>query len=56
MPMNRQWLPRSGSRGNLALLVTPETSWLFGWTDPEVPAAWHGALSLRKGTLVYVHP
>jgi L,D-transpeptidase catalytic domain len=45
--------PRSHGCINLAPL---DAAWLFGWTDPEVPAAWHGALSLRRGTLVYTHP
>ncbi|KYF99074.1 hypothetical protein BE20_32840, partial [Sorangium cellulosum] len=31
-------------------------AWLFEWTTPEVPADWHGALSLRKGTLVSIRP
>ena len=30
--------------------------WLFDWTDPPVPARWHGALSLRGGTLISIHP
>jgi hypothetical protein len=29
---------------------------LFHMTSPAVPQAWHGALSLRGGTLVYVSP
>jgi len=29
---------------------------LFHMTDPPVPQAWHGAMSLRKGTLVHVTP
>jgi L,D-transpeptidase catalytic domain len=45
--------PHSHGCVNLAPI---DAAWLFGWTDPEVPAAWHGALSLRKGTLVYTHP
>jgi lipoprotein-anchoring transpeptidase ErfK/SrfK len=45
--------PRSHGCVNLA---PRDASWLFEWTTPEVPLAWHGALSLRKGTLVYVHP
>jgi len=28
----------------------------FDWTGPEVPPAWHAALSLKRGTLVYTHP
>ncbi len=45
--------PRSHGCVNLA---PKDAAWLFGWTDPQVPEAWHGALSLRKGTLVYTHP
>ncbi|MEJ7731388.1 MAG: L,D-transpeptidase [Polyangiaceae bacterium] len=45
--------PRSHGCVNLAPL---DAAWLFGWTTPDVPATWHGALTLRKGTLVYVHP
>lgn len=45
--------PRSHGCVNLAPI---DAAWLFNWTDPEVPPAWHGALSLRKGTLVYTHP
>ena len=45
--------PRSHGCVNLAPV---DAAWLFNWTDPEVPAAWHGALSLRKGSLVYTHP
>ncbi|HEX7453653.1 MAG TPA: L,D-transpeptidase, partial [Polyangiaceae bacterium] len=33
-----------------------DSRWLFHWTDPPVPQAWHGALSLRGGTLVYISP
>jgi lipoprotein-anchoring transpeptidase ErfK/SrfK len=45
--------PRSHGCVNLA---PKDAAWLFNWTDPEVPPAWHGALSLRKGTLVHTHP
>ncbi|WP_434046527.1 MULTISPECIES: L,D-transpeptidase [Sorangium] len=45
--------PRSHGCVNLAPL---DAAWLFEWTTPEVPAAWHGALSLRKGTLVSIRP
>lgn len=30
-------------------------AWLFDWTDPQVPAEWHGAVSPQGGTLVYIH-
>ncbi|WP_437638262.1 L,D-transpeptidase [Sorangium sp. So ce854] len=45
--------PRSHGCVNLAPL---DAAWLFEWTTPEVPATWHGALSLRKGTLVSIRP
>jgi len=45
--------PRSHGCVNLS---PTDAAWLFNWTTPEVPEAWHGALSLRKGTLVYTHP
>jgi hypothetical protein len=45
--------PRSHGCVNLA---PKDAAWLFNWTDPEVPAAWHAALTLKKGTLVYIHP
>ncbi len=33
-----------------------DARWLFHWTDPPVPRGWHGAMSLRQGTLVHIHP
>lgn len=33
-----------------------DSRWLFHWTDPPVPQAWHGAMSLHGGTLVYINP
>jgi hypothetical protein len=45
--------PRSHGCVNLA---PRDAAWLFNWTDPEVPPAWHAALSLKRGTLVYTHP
>ncbi|MFO0659696.1 MAG: L,D-transpeptidase [Polyangiaceae bacterium] len=33
-----------------------DAAWLFGWTTPDVPAEWHGALSLKQGTVVFIHP
>ena len=38
---------------NLAPL---DAAWLFRWTTPEVPEGWHAALSLKQGTVVYIHP
>lgn len=37
-------------------LSPADAAWLFEWTDPAVPAGWHGATNPRGGTLVYVHP
>ena len=45
--------PRSHGCVNLA---PSDAAWLFRWTDPEVPKGWHAALSLKKGTVVYIHP
>jgi lipoprotein-anchoring transpeptidase ErfK/SrfK len=33
-----------------------DARWLFHWTDPPVPRAWHGAMSLLGGTLVHITP
>ncbi|EYF02941.1 L,D-transpeptidase [Chondromyces apiculatus] len=33
-----------------------DAAWLFDWTEPVVPAAWHGVIHEKGGTLVYVHP
>ncbi|EYF00356.1 Hypothetical protein CAP_0884 [Chondromyces apiculatus DSM 436] len=45
--------PRSHGCVNLS---PRDAAWLFGWTTPDVPAGWHASLSLKKGTLVYIHP
>jgi L,D-transpeptidase-like protein len=37
-------------------LSPSDSRWLFHWTDPPVPQTWHGAMSLRGGTLVYISP
>jgi hypothetical protein len=36
-------------------LAPADAAWLFRWTDPEVPAEWHGAVNPEGGTLVYIH-
>ncbi len=33
-----------------------DAAWLFEWTDPAVPADWHGVINKERGTVVYVHP
>ena len=45
--------PRSHGCINLS---PPDAQWLFGWTQPAVPAQWHAALSPDAGTLVHIHP
>lgn len=37
-------------------LAPADAAWLFEWTDPEVPATWHGVINKERGTVVYVHP
>jgi hypothetical protein len=45
------------ARSNGCVNVSPaDAAWLFEFTDPQVPAEWHGAQNLAAGTLVYVHP
>ena len=46
-------IPRSHGCINLS---PPDASWLFAWTEPEVPNGWHARLQLHGGTLVYIHP
>lgn len=45
--------PKSHGCVNLSPL---DARFLFHWTDPPVPQGWHGAMSLRQGTLVHIHP
>ncbi|HVR21039.1 MAG TPA: L,D-transpeptidase [Polyangiaceae bacterium] len=35
-------------------LAPTDAAWLFEWTDPSVPADWHGVLNKERGTVVYV--
>jgi hypothetical protein len=44
--------PRSHGCVNLSPL---DARWLFSWTEPSVPSAWHGAMSAH-GTLISIHP
>jgi hypothetical protein len=44
--------PRSHGCVNLAPI---DAAWLFEWTDPVVPAEWHGAMNTEAGTLVWTH-
>ncbi|HEX3596960.1 MAG TPA: L,D-transpeptidase [Polyangiaceae bacterium] len=33
-----------------------DAAWLFEWTDPQVPAGWHGVINKERGTAVSIHP
>jgi hypothetical protein len=44
--------PRSHGCVNLA---PADAAWLFEWTDPVVPAEWHGAVNTEGGTMVWTH-
>lgn len=33
-----------------------DSAWLFEWTDPSVPAEWHGVVNKDRGTVVLVRP
>jgi L,D-transpeptidase catalytic domain len=37
-------------------LAPRDAAWLFEWTDPAVPPAWHGVLNKERGTVVFVRP
>ena len=36
-------------------LAADDAAWLFEWTDPSVPADWHGVVNKERGTVVYIH-
>jgi lipoprotein-anchoring transpeptidase ErfK/SrfK len=36
-------------------LAPIDAAWLFEWTDPTVPADWHGVVNKERGTVVYIH-
>jgi L,D-transpeptidase-like protein len=36
-------------------LAAEDAAWLFEWTDPTVPADWHGVVNKERGTVVYIH-
>ena len=36
-------------------LAPVDAAWLFEWTDPSVPADWHGVVNKERGTVVYIH-
>ena len=50
---DRFGIPKSHGCINLA----PEDARrIFFWTEPTVPAGWHGALLPLKGTVLFIHP
>ncbi len=52
------WHDRFGTpKSHGCINLSPEDARrIFHWTDPPVPAGWHGALLPLKGTVVFVHP
>jgi L,D-transpeptidase-like protein len=45
------------ARSNGCVNLSPaDAAWLFEFTEPRVPAEWHGALTPGFGTLIYIHP
>jgi len=37
-------------------LSPADAAWLFEWTDPALPADWHGVINRERGTVVHIHP
>ncbi len=37
-------------------LSPKDAAWLFEWTDPQVPDAWHATINKERGTVVHIHP
>jgi hypothetical protein len=52
------WHDRFGTpKSHGCLNLSPEDARrIFYWTDPQVPAGWHGALLPLKGTVMFIHP
>jgi hypothetical protein len=52
------WHDRFGiPKSHGCINISPEDARrLFFWTEPAVPAGWHGALLPLKGTVMFVHP
>jgi lipoprotein-anchoring transpeptidase ErfK/SrfK len=44
-------------RSHGCINLSPEDArWLFQWTEPQLPAGWHGVRQALRGSVVYVHP
>jgi hypothetical protein len=52
------WHDRFGTpRSHGCINLAPEDARrIFFWTEPTVPAGWHGALKPLRGTVLFVHP
>ncbi len=52
------WHDRFGTpRSHGCLNLAPEDARrIFHWTEPQVPAGWHGVLMPLRGTILFVHP
>ena len=52
------WHDRFGiPKSHGCLNLSPEDARrVFHWTDPQVPAGWHGAMLPLRGTVLFVHP
>jgi hypothetical protein len=52
------WHDRFGTpKSHGCLNLSPEDARrIFYWTEPQVPAGWHGALLPLKGTVMFIHP
>jgi L,D-transpeptidase catalytic domain len=51
------WHDKFGSpRSHGCINLSPtDSAWLFDWTDPPLPAGWHGVLNSERGTPVVIH-
>jgi hypothetical protein len=44
-------------RSHGCINLSPEDArWLFQWTEPQLPAGWHGVRKALSGSVVFVHP
>ena len=44
-------------RSHGCINLSPEDArWLFQWTEPQLPAGWHGVRKALRGSVVFVHP
>jgi hypothetical protein len=44
-------------RSHGCINLSPEDArWLFEWTEPQLPAGWHGVRQALRGSVVFIHP